>query len=81
MNKDQAVNKLLDFLEKGSVVKSVIEEEDKFLFIAHRSDLDEGKFDPFFSLDKKTGLIRDFSPQDYPEPLAIIKKLQVVYKE
>jgi hypothetical protein len=81
MNKTQAVGKLLNFLEKGSVVKSVIEEKDKFLFIAHRPDPLEGRLDPFFSLDKNTGLIRDFSPQDYPEPLNIIKKLQAVYKE
>ncbi len=81
MNKTQAVDKLLNFLEKGSVVKSVIEEKDKFLFIAHRPDPLEGKLDPFFSLDKNTGLIRDFSPQDYSEPLVIIKKLQAAYKE
>ncbi len=81
MDNNEAVAKLLAFLEKGSVVKSVIEEGDHFLFIAHGPDPDEGKFDPFYSLDKNTGLIRDFSPQDYPDPLAIIKKLQAVYKE
>lgn len=49
--------------------------EDKYLFIAHRSDPVEGNFMPFFSVDKKTGNFRDFSPQEFPNPLEIITLL------
>lgn len=76
MDEDQATKILLNTLEKGSVVKSVIEHEDNFLFIAHRPDPLEGHLDPFFSVDKTTGNVIDFSPQDYPNPLEIINRLK-----
>lgn len=79
MNANEATTLLLDFLEKGYVVKSVVEHENKFLFIAHGPDPIEGYFDPFFMVDKETREIIDFSPQDYPNPLEIINKLKAVY--
>lgn len=79
MDKQEAITLLSDTLEEGSTIRSVIEQGDKFLFIAHRPDPLEGTFDPFFSVDKKTREVRDFSPQDYPNPLEIINKLKEVF--
>lgn len=63
-------------LPPETVIKSAIEYGDKYLFIAHIQDELEGRFDPFFSVDKKTGKFRDFSPTDYPNPLEVITRLK-----
>lgn len=60
----------------GSKVVSVIDYEDKFLFVAHRNDPLEGTLDPFFSVDKSNGYFRDFSPQNYENPLEVINRLR-----
>lgn len=73
---NEAEARLIRALPTGSVVKAIVLHEDKYLSIAHFPDADEGFFDPFFSIDKETGEFRDFSPQDYPDPLSVIKKLQ-----
>lgn len=57
-------------------IVSAIEYNDEYLFIAHGPDVLEGQFDPFFSVNKGTGHFQDFSPQDYPDPLDVISKLQ-----
>lgn len=81
MDLPQAQKLLLGFIDEGSIVKAGIEEGDQFLFIAHRPDPLEGQLDPFFSVDKKTKKVRDFSPQDYPNPLEILNKLKSVYTD
>lgn len=75
MNKDEASYLLKNFLGSDFVIKSVIEEGPHFLFIAHNNDPLEGTLDPFFSVNKSTKEVSDFSPQDYPDPLAIITRL------
>lgn len=78
----QKAEKIVIFnLPKGSKIKSAIEYNDKFLFIAHTPDPLEGTLDPFFSVDKLTRKFRDFSPQNYDNPLEVITKLQEAYRE
>jgi hypothetical protein len=59
----------------GCKIVASIEHDGKYLFIAHWQDLLEGKLDPFFSVEKSGGYFRDFSPQDYPNPLEVITRL------
>ena len=79
MTEQEARDLLQSFLGPTSTIRAGIEEGDKFLFIAHRINPLEGEFDPFFSVDKETKEVRDFSPQNYSDPLAIITRLQEVY--
>lgn len=60
----------------GANILSGIDFEDKYLFIAQRDDPLEGDLDPFFSVEKENGSFIDFSPQDYPDPLVVITRLQ-----
>lgn len=63
-------------LPSGSEIKGSTEEGDFFLFLAVNPDPDEGHLDPFYSVNKITGAFRDFSPQDYDQPLDILNRLQ-----
>lgn len=72
---------VLEGLPDGSVVKSAIEYDGKFLFIAYRPDPLEGFLLPFFSVDKGTGVFRDFNPTDYDNPLEIINSLDEAFRE
>lgn len=54
-----------------------IEYEGEYLFIAHGTDPLEGRFDPFFSVNKRTGYFRDFSPQDFSDPLDVLSRLSL----
>jgi hypothetical protein len=67
---------VLKKLPAGSVVKGATEEGDFFLFLAPNPDPLEGHLDPFFSVHKTTGAFRDFSPQDFPNPVDILDRLQ-----
>lgn len=62
-------------LGEGAEIKGVIEHEGDFLFLATWDDPHEGRFDPFFKVNKNTGAFRDFSPQDYDNPREIIDPL------
>lgn len=79
MTPQQATKILLDFLEEGSKVKAVVDMGDHFLFIAHRPDPLEGKLDPFFRVEKKSGAARDWSPQNYSNPVEVLDKLRDAY--
>lgn len=81
MNIEAAIKIALENLPKGSIVKSQIELPNEFLFIIHRPDPLEGRFDPFFKVNKDTGDFIDFSPQDYNNPFEIINQLSINYKE
>ena len=71
---EQAEQIVLDHFP-GADVKSAIEFEGKYLFIAHWDDPFEGHLDPFFSVEKETGYFRDWSPSNYPNPLEVITLL------
>ncbi len=72
----EARNIVLAKLPPGSEIKGSTEEGDFFLFIAVNPDPFEGHLDPFYSVNKNTGAFIDFSPQDFPNPLDILKRLQ-----
>ncbi len=74
----EAHNIVLRNLPKGTEIKGSTEEGNFYLFIAIWPDPLEGHLDPFFSVDKNTGAFRDFSPQDYDQPLDILNRLQGV---
>lgn len=67
---------VLENLPKGTEIKGAIEEGNFYLFLAPNPDPLEGHLDPFFSVNKTTGAFRDFSPQDYDQPLQILNRLQ-----
>ena len=71
-----ARNIVLKKLPPGSKIKGAIEEGSFFLFLAINPDPLEGHLDPFYSVHKETGFFRDFSPQDFPQPLDILERLQ-----
>lgn len=79
MNAKEATKLLEEAIQEGSKIKSTVDYGDHFLFIVHRPDPLEGTLDPFFSVNKKTRLVRDFSPQDYPNPVDVINKLKAAY--
>lgn len=72
---------VLEKLPQGSVVKSAIEYEGKYLFIAYRPDPFEGFLDPFFSVEKDTGFFRDFNPTDYDNSLEVLNSLDSAFRE
>lgn len=67
---------VLKNLPKGSEIKGSTIEGNFYLFIATNPDPLEGHLDPFYSVNKNTGAFRDFSPQDYDQPLDILNRLQ-----
>lgn len=73
---EDAKNVISKNLLKGSKIIGSTEEGNFFLFLAINPDPLEGRFDPFYSVNKNTGDLSDFSPQDYPEPLDILNRLQ-----
>lgn len=68
----RAIEILMDNLGPSAVVKAVIERDNGYLFLAERPDPLEGRFDPFFKVDKESGAFIDFSPQDYENPREIL---------
>lgn len=56
-------------------VVGCVREGDKYLFLAPFGDEDEGRFDPFFSVNVNTGEFLDWSPHDYDNSLDILNKL------
>lgn len=75
VTKAEAKKIVLDNLEDGTEIKGSHETDDRFLFLAVRPDPLEGRLDPFFSVNKKTGEFRDFSPQDFDNPVVILRML------
>lgn len=75
VNMEVARTIVLANLQEGTNITAAIEYEDAFMFIAIRPDENEGRFDPFFKVNKVTGAFIDFSPQDYDNPLEIINLL------
>lgn len=73
---EEARKIVLSRLGEDTIIKSEIEYEGLYLFIAHWSDPLEGHLDPFFSVNPKTKEFRDFSPGDYSNPLKVINALQ-----
>lgn len=71
----QAEKMVIAWLDPGTEIKSSISYGDEWLFIAVRPDVLEGRFDPFVKVNKKTGDIIDFAPQDYENPLDVLKQL------
>lgn len=76
MDIKEAERIVLSNLKNGTKMVSAIDHDDEFMFIAHQPDDLEGRFDPFFKVNKKTGAMIDFSPQDYENPLEIINALK-----
>lgn len=66
---------VLSNLEKGTKITAAIEYGNEYMFIAIRPNPLEGRFDPFFKVNKKTGAFIDFSPQDYDKPREILDQL------
>lgn len=66
---------LLSQRPNGTEILGSTEEGNLYLFIAPNPDPLEGRFDPFFSVDKETGYFRDFSPTDYDNSLDILNRL------
>jgi len=69
---DEAKEIVLAILDKGSVITAELKHDDEYLFFVIRPDLLEGRFDPFIKIHSETGAFSDWSPQDYPEPRAIL---------
>lgn len=63
------------FLGEDVDIQSHMELHGDYLFLAIRNDPLEGHLDPFVKVNKETGDFIDFSPQDYPNPIAIINGL------
>lgn len=63
---DAAKKIVLSNLDPGTKIISAIEHDGEYMFIAIRPDPFEGRFDPFFKVNKDTSAFIDFSPQDYP---------------
>lgn len=78
---EEARKIVLDTMPKGSVIKSAITYEGKYLFIAHWPDPLEGHLDPFFSVDPDTEEFRDFNPGYYDEPRKVIDALNAALEE
>lgn len=76
MTIEDAKKIVLKELGSKTEIASAIDYKGMYLFIAYRDDPLEGRFDPFFSVNPANGKFKDFSPQDYPEPLDVITALQ-----
>lgn len=46
------------------IIQSVVDYRGVWLFKIFTDDPDEGIWDPFFSVDQKTGVFSEFSPMD-----------------
>lgn len=72
---EEAKKVVLRNRQDGTKITAAIEHEGDYLFIAIGPDPFEGRFDPFFKVNKSTGAFRDFSPQDYENPRDVIDPL------
>jgi hypothetical protein len=75
MDISEATTSLQKRLPDGAVIRGATEEGELFLFLATRPDPLEGRLDPFFSVNKRTGEIRDFSPQEFDNPVDVLTRL------
>lgn len=76
INLDVAKQIVLKNLAPGTEIKSVVERDNEFLFIAVGPDPLEGRFDPFVKVNKVSGAFIDFSPQDYDNPRELLDSLR-----
>lgn len=72
---DAAEEIVLGNLPEGTRVTNRATYQGKHLFLAPNPDPLEGHLLPFFSVDAETGYFRDFSPQDYDNPLEVLNLL------
>lgn len=75
MQLEEARNLVLARLQKGTKITAALDHDTEFMFIAIRPDELEGRFDPFFKVNKETSEFMDFSPQDYDDSSEIIAQL------
>lgn len=80
VNLEKAKEIVLAGLPQGTNITAFVEEGDDFLFLAIRPDPHEGRFDPFFKVNRKTAEFRDFSPLDYKNSREILDKLRAQTK-
>lgn len=76
MTEQHADKILLKTLRKAKILAR-IETDKEFLYLAPRSDVDEGRFLPFFSVNKKTQEVSDFDPTEHEEP-NLVARLQAM---
>lgn len=60
LSKEEASVKLLEALPERTIEK-VVDFDNFYVFQAFHPDPIEGQYDPFFSVNKETGEVRDFS--------------------
>lgn len=72
---DEATTVVLDRMGPDTVIRSVIEYQGDYLFLAVGSNPDEGEYDPFVKVNATSGKLWDFSPQDYDNPREVLEQL------
>mgnify|MGYP003404185214 CR=1 FL=1 len=75
MTIEEAETHLLSVRPPGTRVIGGMFYEGMYLFLAPSPDPLEGFLLPFFSVNPETEEVRDFSPQDYDDPMAILSVL------
>lgn len=60
VNLEQAHKVILSNLP-GSTIHNVIEYNDRYIFVVDTGDPDEAGYDPFYSVDQRTGKFAEFS--------------------
>lgn len=80
VNLEQAKKIVLKNMPYDTTIKSHLDYGSEYMFMVNRTDALEGRFDPFVKVDKTTGKMIDFLPQDYDNPLEILKGLDAFKK-
>lgn len=71
----EASQLVIDKMEDGTMINSSMEYESDFLFLIVRPTGEERFYDPFVKVNRITGEVSDFSPQEYDEPRVIVNTL------
>lgn len=80
VNLEQAKKIVLKNMPYDTTIKSYLDYGSEYMFMVRRQDLLEGYFDPFVKVDKVSGAMIDFLPQDYDNPLEILTGLNAYTK-
>ena len=72
---EEAKKIVLENTSYDTTIKSYLDYGSEYMFMVRRVDVLEGRFDPFIKVDKATGEMIDFLPQDYDNPLEILDGL------